>query len=117
MPQHAYFVNLETRHPFDVSEYALIAGQMSMVLQRTLGDLATLCELTRTTSLTDCRVEVEIAQCVPEPNSPIVAQAIVKMTTSDKVTFDKIKFTKMVRDSLPFAVKITKQAVPPEDIL
>lgn len=116
MPQHAYFVTLETRHPFDADNYTQIAGQLSNVLQSTLGDSATLQSLTHTTTLTDARVEVEIAQTEPAVLSPIVANAIVKASTADKMSFDKNMFTKMVRELLAFPVKVTKQAVAQDEL-
>ena len=116
MPPHAYFVTLETRHPFDADAYTYAAGELSNTLQSTLGDYANLRSITRTPSLTDARVEVEIAQREPEPESPIVARAIVKATAADKMSFDKNMFTKMVKESLSFPVKITKQAVSQEEL-
>ena len=80
---------------------------------------ATHCSLrfiTRTPSLTDARVEVEIAQREPEPESPITARAVVKALTPGKMQFDKNMFSKMVKESLSFPVKITKQAVSQEEL-
>ena len=116
MPAHAYFVTLETRHPFDPDAYTIAAGELCNTLQSTLGDCAKLRTITRTPSLTDARVEVEIAQREPEPESPIVARAIVKAFTANKMPFDKNVFTKMVKDLLSFPVKITKQAIPQEEL-
>ena len=116
MPQHAYFVTLETRHPFDADTYIQVAGKLSNVLQSTLGDITKLRTITRTPDLTNARVEVEISQTEPEPMSPIAARAVVKATAPDKMTFDKHMFTKMVRELLPFPVKITKQAVAQEEL-
>ena len=48
--------------------------------------------------------------------SPITARAVVK-AMAEKMSFDKNTFTKAVQCSLPFSVKITKQAIPPEDLL
>jgi hypothetical protein len=116
MTQQAFFVTLETRHPFDADGYAQIAGQLANVLCTTLGDITTLGDVTHVSDLSDARVEVEIAQTAPEPTSPIAARAILTATTAEKMSFDKNKFTKMVRDLLPFPVKITKQAVPQEEL-
>ena len=104
------------RAPFDADTYTRAAGELCNTLQSTLGDHAKLCSITRTRSLTDARVEVEIAQREPEPESPIVARAVVKAMAADKMPFDKNMFTKMVKESLSFPVKITKQAVSQEEL-
>tara|TARA_B100000212_G_scaffold313296_1_gene266105 strand:- start:539 stop:910 length:372 start_codon:yes stop_codon:yes gene_type:complete len=116
MPPHAYFVTLETRHPFDADTYTRAAGELSNTLQSTLGDYEKLCSITHTPNLTDARVEVEIAQREPEPESPITARAVVKALTPGKMQFDKNMFSKMVKESLSFPVKITKQAVSQEEL-
>lgn len=117
MPTLAYFVTLETRAPFETCEYAQTAGQLANALQCTLGHYETLSAVTRSTSLTNARVEVEIAQTATQSEtSQIVAHAVVKADTEDKVTFDKNLFTKIIRDKLPLPVKITKQAVNQEEL-
>ena len=114
---YAYYVTLETRHHILTDDYGPCAGQMSNALYSTLGDFAKLQSLTKCPTLTDARVEVEISQTDPSPDSsPIAARAVVRATAPDKMSFDKNMFTKMVRDVLPIPVKITKQAVPQEDL-
>jgi hypothetical protein len=114
MPTHAYFVTLETRHPYRTEAYTQVTGELCNVLQSTLGDTTKLRSVTRTPDLTDARVEVEIAQTDPGPLSRVKAHVVVKASAPDKMAFDKNLFTKMVRDLLPYAVKITKQLLPEE---
>ena len=119
MPTHGFFVTVQTLHPFDQVGFAEPAGQLADALQSTLGDLSCLRKLTHYPTLCDARVEVEIAQAEPEHYklSPIVARALVKATTAnDKMRFDKPAFSKMIRDRLPFAVKVQKQAVAQEEL-
>ena len=109
----AYYVTIQTRQAYDADEYTLVAGQLSNALQSTLGDITTLRAVTHTPNLTQTRVEVEISQ-LEERTSPVLAHAIVRGATEDKMHLDKNMLSKLVRDELPFAVKITKQAVTSE---
>ena len=110
--QHAYFVSLETKRPFAVDTYADISDQLANALQTILGDLETLRLITHTPTLTDAHVEVEISH---EPATTVIARVVVR-GTAPKMSFDKTKFTIRVKDLLPFAVKISKQAIPQEDL-
>ena len=111
--QHAYFVSVETRRPFAKDVYADIAGQLANALQTILGDLETLRLITHTPTLTEAHVEVEISQI--DPTATVIARVVVR-GTAPKMSFDKTKFTIRVKDILPFAVKISKQAIPQEDL-
>ena len=116
MPRLGYFVTVQTHEQYTSQSFTNIAGQLCNTLQSTLGDLTTLRSLTSPT-LTNAHVEVEIVQTHPgEQFAPIAARAVVKATTTGKTHFDKNMFTKLVRDSLSFPVKVTKQAVAPEDL-
>ena len=116
MPPFAYFVTLETKQTFGTDTYAKAAGELCNALHMTLGDISKLRSLTRTPNLADARVEVEIAQTEPEPQSRIAARAVIKASAADKMPFDKNMFSNMVRESLSFPVKITKQAVSQDEL-
>jgi hypothetical protein len=112
----AYYITVETRDSFDAQEFTAVAGQLCNALQSTLGDLTTLRSLTHTPTLSNARVEVEIAQTDSEKLSPIAARAIVKAAGGRKASFDKNLFTRLVRDVFTPPVRITKQAVATDDL-
>ena len=114
MPTTAYYLTIETRDRYDATEYAeSIAGRLAHALQTTLQDTHKLAALTNCTSLSNPRIEVEVAQSerpqAPDYKSAVVARAIL-MTTHPpgKLYFSKNKFTHHMRNALreiPISVK------------
>lgn len=105
MVASTYFVEIT---PKDTGEtYIVTAGKLSNALQSSLGNPSKFRAVTHTTSLpvSDMRVEVEITA------QPTIARAVVQAEAPAKFPFDKNLFTKLVRASSGFDVKVSKRAV------
>ena len=82
MPTTAYYLTIETRDRYDATEYVeTIAGRLANALQTTLQDTHKLAALTNCTSLSNPRIEVEVAQSerpqAPDYKSAVVARVIL----------------------------------------
>lgn len=111
----SYWVTITTDANVPVADYATTAGALLKCFHDTFGAAATLRTLTGTQpgTLTACHTECHIAQVDALPASPIVARGLVDFTSDRKgdVKLDKNRLTTMVRNGLPFAVKVQKQIV------
>lgn len=110
-----FYVTVETRHTVEVNDYAEVAEMLSHALFKVLGDPVKFRQLAHATTLSDARVELEISQVQQAPSSPVIARAVVQAESAESMRFDKTLFTAMLRTELPWAVTITKRAVPKDE--
>ena len=120
MSTSAFYITLATEQSVPVSDYTATTGQIVQAFYTALGTHAKFVELTHTSEHTDLRVELEVIQEFAAAESPILAHAVVQGTNhvgKKKLQFDKAQFSELLRELLPFPVKVSKRAVPKEEML
>ena len=103
----AYFITVETRKSVEVTKYTEVANSLVGALFETLGNIDRLQTITKTDSLIEPKVEVEVSYT----EASVVASAVVQ-AGNHKLAFDKTAFSTMLKAEIPaLAVSISKRAV------
>ena len=108
----SYFLEVRTGAYYDAAAYQEAANRLAVCTSAILNDTPSLNTLTHSAPRTECTSEMEIMMDEHE----LVMRALVDITAPDRVTFDKGKFSKMVRSKLEIdewpKLKVSKKAVP-----
>jgi hypothetical protein len=111
----AYFVTLETRESFSSETYSVAANTLVHAMQSSIGDYTKLCEIMHS-DVCNAQVEVEVMPSTEDAISQITARALVRGDALKKLTFDKNRFTAMIRADVDFPVAIAKRAISKEEL-
>lgn len=112
-----YHIAVETNSTFPTAQYATTAARMVGAYQVALADAGNLALCTQFAELTRAEIEVDVRQYTDEPETTIIASCFLDLEADRKVPFDKNKFTGLFRAEVPFGVKVSKRAVPKEELL
>ena len=85
-------------------------------MQSSIGDYTKLCEIMHS-EVCNAQIEVEVMPSTEDAMSQITARALVRGDARKKLSFDKNRFTAMIRDEVDFAVTIAKRAISKEELL
>ena len=116
MKKSSYWLTVVTVHPYPRSEYARHATDIFTVLQNTLASCRVIRTLTHTTGLnagsrvTHCHTEVHVQPTNPDDElTTIAARALIDLEGPNDISFDKTKFSQLMKASLSIPVTVRKE--------
>ena len=95
------------------SDYEADADAMVETLRGVFSDPVSVHTITKHAPLQRCVTEVEVSL----ESDRIVARALFEVDSDQRVTLDKAKIALLLRDAMPFPVKVQKRALPHEAVL
>lgn len=108
----AFNITVTSEEP--VKDYTEAADQLCEALRMSLATAEYAKQLTHTTDeIESGAVEVEVSQ---EPSGHAVALAVWQLEASKKIALDKTGLSTLLKDMLPFAVKVNKRAVTKDEM-
>ena len=111
----SYLIHVYTGEDYDSDAYDKAAGQLLALFTDLLSQRGTIHTLTHHADLESCASEIEIGMEATPEGRELVGKAVIDISASSKVKFDKAKLSKMIKahsaaEAWP-QLKVAKNAV------
>ena len=117
-----YWITIQTDqvYPMHVEgegSFDWVAGHLSAACESVFTSCKSIRSLTHSDEITETGVELEVRMIEPESlQSPVVARLALDIDAPGKVALDKHRLSAAIRSHLPFAVKVLKRVLSPEEV-